>query len=175
TAIVQVTDLGVHARIGVEQGVVWVSGVSDGRPRAGARVTLYDGRGRPRATATTDAEGLARLTGLKPDTAAASEERRYYGGFDGYVGAALGTDRALVPVSAYDADLSPWRFHVSSASGARGAGSTSTARVIAWPSTGPPSFSWMSHPTRRRASWVIPCGPRSRLAICLGRRWPARP
>ena len=46
TAIVQVTDLGVHARIGVEQAVVWVTGVSDGRPRAGARVTLYDSRGR---------------------------------------------------------------------------------------------------------------------------------
>ncbi len=117
TAIVQVTDLGVHARIGAEEGVVWVTGVSDGRPRAGARVTLYDSRGRPRATATTDAEGLARLTGLKPDTAQGSEERRYYGGFDGYVGAALGTDRAVVPVSAYDADLSPWRFHVSSAWG----------------------------------------------------------
>src|SRR5438094_834868 len=117
TAIVQVTDLGVHARIGVEQGVVWVSGVSDGRPRAGARVTLYDSRGQPRATATTDAEGLARLAGLKPDTAAAGDERRYYAGFDGYVGAALGTDRALVPLSAYDADLSPWRFHVSSAWG----------------------------------------------------------
>ena len=117
TAIVQVTDLGVHARIGVEQAVVWVTGVSDGRPRAGARVTLYDSRGRPRATATTDAEGLARLAGLKPDTAAAADARRYYAGFDGYVGAALGTDRALVPVSAYDADLSPWRFHVSSAWG----------------------------------------------------------
>src|SRR5205823_997508 len=69
------------------------------------------------ATATTDAEGLARLAGLKPDTAAAGDERRYYAGFDGYVGAALGTDRALVPLSAYDADLSPWRFHVSSAWG----------------------------------------------------------
>src|SRR5256884_6047170 len=109
TAIVQITDLGVHVRIGVEQGVVWVTGVSDGRPRAGARVTLYDGRGRPRASATTDAEGLARLTGLKPDTAAASEERRYYGGVGGHVGAPPRARRGPLPSSAYDADLSPWR------------------------------------------------------------------
>src|SRR5712691_8403889 len=53
TAIVQVTDLGVHARIGIDEGVVWVTGVGDGRPRSGADVTLYDGRGRIRATATT--------------------------------------------------------------------------------------------------------------------------
>ena len=118
TAIVQVTDLGVHTRIGMDEGVVWVTGVSDGRPRSGADVTLYDGRGRIRATATTDAEGLARLAGFKPDTAAAGDERRrYYGGFDGYVGVRFGTDRAVVPVSAYDADLSPWQFHVSSAWG----------------------------------------------------------
>lgn len=133
TAIVQVTDLAVHARIGAEEGVVWVTGVSDGGPRAGARVTLYDGHGRLRATATTDAEGLARLTGLKPDTGATGDERRYFFGFEGYVGAALGTDRAVVPVSAYNADLSPWRFHVVSAWGGQrlpAAGAVFTERGI---------------------------------------------
>src|SRR5260370_42656967 len=86
TTIGEFSYLGVHARIGIDEGVVWVTGVGDGRPRSGADVTLYDGRGRVRATATTDAEGLARLAGLKPDTAAAGDERRRYdGGFDGYV------------------------------------------------------------------------------------------
>src|SRR5665647_1412764 len=41
-AVVQVTDLGVHAKIGAESGVVWVTGASDGQARAGATVTLYD-------------------------------------------------------------------------------------------------------------------------------------
>ncbi len=133
TAIVQVTDLGVHARLGVEEGLVWVTGVSDGRARAGARVTLYDGRGRPRAAATTDAEGLARLAGFKPDTEAVDDERRYYGGFDGYIGVILGSDRAVVPISAYDADLSPWQFHVASAWGEQrlpAAGAVFTERGI---------------------------------------------
>ena len=32
-AVVQITDLAVHARIGLSSGVVWVTGVSDGKPR----------------------------------------------------------------------------------------------------------------------------------------------
>ena len=34
-ALLQVTDLGVHARVGSEEGVVWVTGASDGRPARG--------------------------------------------------------------------------------------------------------------------------------------------
>ncbi len=116
-AIVQVTDLGVHARLGADEGVVWVTGVNDGEPRAGAQVTLYNTHGRARASATTDAQGLARLRGFKADTVQEDEERRYFGGFDGYVAAKLGSDRAVAPVSAYDADLSPWRFNVAGAWG----------------------------------------------------------
>ncbi|MBA2685930.1 MAG: Ig-like domain-containing protein [Gemmatimonadaceae bacterium] len=132
-AVVQVTDLGVHAKIGAESGVVWVTGASDGKPRAGATVTLYDYTGQVAATATTDAQGLASLSGFhgKPaavrDTAAANEsgegesdEGGTGGGFqlfEGYVAASLGSDRALVGVSAYDPDLDPWRFNISPAWG----------------------------------------------------------
>jgi alpha-2-macroglobulin len=45
-AVVQVTDLGVHARIGATEGVVWVTGVNDGSAKAGASVVLYDVHGR---------------------------------------------------------------------------------------------------------------------------------
>src|ERR1041384_5438461 len=45
-ALVQVTDLGVHAKIGAEEGVVWVTGASDGLPRPGASIVLHDLRGR---------------------------------------------------------------------------------------------------------------------------------
>ena len=133
-AVVQVTDLGVHAKIGAESGVVWVTGASDGKARAGATVTLYDYTGRVAATATTNAQGIATLTGFhgKPvavrDTAAADEseegggedEGSSGGGFqvfEGYVAATLGNDRALVGVSAYDPDLDPWRFNISPAWG----------------------------------------------------------
>ncbi len=57
TAVVQLTDLAVHARIGAEEGVVWVTGVSDGLPRRGARVTLYDNEGKTRASAMSRRAG----------------------------------------------------------------------------------------------------------------------
>ncbi len=124
TAVVQLTDLAIHARIGAEQGAVWVTGVSDGLPRARVRVTLYDNSGRIRATTTADAQGLARLSGFaRADTAQAQGEEENeceycdYSGFEGYVAAALGTDRAVVSVSRYDSDLSPWQFNVSAAWG----------------------------------------------------------
>jgi len=49
-ALVQVTNLGVHARIAVDQGTVWVTGVNDGLPRTGVDVELRDPAGRIRAT-----------------------------------------------------------------------------------------------------------------------------
>ncbi|MDB4911398.1 MAG: alpha-2-macroglobulin domain protein 2, partial [Gemmatimonadetes bacterium] len=146
-AVVQVTDLGVHAKIGAESGVVWVTGASDGKARAGATVTLYDYTGAVAATATTNAQGIAMLSGFhgKPavlrDTATAgeSDEGEGYGDgggfqvFEGYVAATLANDRALVGVSAYDADLDPWRFNISPAWGAErvpAAGALFTERGI---------------------------------------------
>jgi uncharacterized protein YfaS (alpha-2-macroglobulin family) len=111
-AVVQVTDLAVHARIGLSSGVVWVTGVADGKPRGGALVTLYDTQGKQRATAHTSAEGVAVLGTYRTDTTAA---RSY--GFEGYVVASLGNDKALTSISSYDPDLSPWRFNVRSGYG----------------------------------------------------------
>lgn len=113
-ALLQVTDLGVHARIGAADGAVWVTGASDGQPRAGAEVTLHDRAGRVLARAVTDREGLARLDGYRaPD----QDPTEPWSSFEGYVAVRLGADRALVPVSRYDPDLSPWRFNVSAAWG----------------------------------------------------------
>ena len=109
-SILQVTDLGVHAKVGLREGVVWVTGASDGKARPGARVTLYDTRGRVRASGVTGADGLVRLRGFVPDTVG---ERG--GGFEGYVAAVLGNDRAITVVSQWDPDLSPWQFNVRSA------------------------------------------------------------
>ncbi len=49
-ALVQVTDLGLHARVGAEEGVVWVTGARDGKPRAGVSIELHDAKGKSRRT-----------------------------------------------------------------------------------------------------------------------------
>ena len=114
-ALVQVTDLGVAVRIGAEEAVVWVTTVHDGLACPRATVTLYDRRGRVRATGTTDLQGLVRFTALPPDTSGTEQARRFGAGFDGYVAVTLASDRAVVPLTSYAWELSPWRFNVAAA------------------------------------------------------------
>ena len=118
-ALVQVSDLGVHARVGAEEAAVWVTGAEDGRPRAGATVTLHDSKGRVLGRAKSDSTGLVRLRHFAPqpaaDTADVGEDR--WSGFQGYVSVALGADRAVLGINDYDPDLSPWRFNVQPAWG----------------------------------------------------------
>jgi alpha-2-macroglobulin len=119
-ALVQVTDLAVHAKVGAEEGVVWVTGANDGLPRATASVVLRDAGGRALASALSDARGIARLRGIRrpPPKLSASGQRDWEAeSFDGYVEVRLGSDRALVGVNQWDPDLSPWRFNVSGAWG----------------------------------------------------------
>jgi alpha-2-macroglobulin len=120
-ALLQVTDLAVHAKIGVDEGVVWVTGVSDGRPRPNVDVRLHDAEGRVRARAQTDAEGIALLRGFRPPPRQPQDDDcdEWCGdwSFEGYVAARLGSDRALVGINAYDPDLSPFQFGVRGAWG----------------------------------------------------------
>lgn len=119
-ALVQVTDLGVQAKVGVEEGVVWVTGAADGHAKVGASATLRDASGRELARAITDSLGIGRFRGIRrPPPKPTAEGRIDYetANFDGYVEVRLGSDRALVAVNQYDPDLSPWRFNVSSAYG----------------------------------------------------------
>ena len=112
-SLVQVTDIGITARIGMEEGMVWVTGVSDGLPKAGARVVFRGPQGRVISTGQTDARGLARLTGFRSAPGAGDDDER--SSLEGYVSATLGIDRGIVAVNRYDPDLSPWNFGVSSA------------------------------------------------------------
>ena len=119
-SLVQVTDLGVHARVGTTEGMVWVTGVNDGAPKAGANVVLYDGGGRRLASAATDARGLARLAGWA-NAAGRDDDDDEEGnsGFEGYVRVTSGSDRAVAAINRWDPDLSPWRFNVHGAWGDR--------------------------------------------------------
>lgn len=114
-ALLQVSDLAVHGRLGLDDGVVWVTGVGDGRPRGDVQVTVHDATGAVRATARTDAQGIARLSGLRPAGAADECGDECSPGFDGYVAAVLGSDRAVTGFNAWDPDLAAWNFGVSSA------------------------------------------------------------
>jgi len=127
-SVVQVTSLGVHARLGADEAAVWVTGVGDGAARRGAAVTLYDREGKQRATGVTDARGLAQLTELEP----LEEEGGYYQ-HNGYIAATLGDDRALVTLGGYDRQLAPWEFNIRPAWGAERrplVGATFTERGI---------------------------------------------
>jgi len=117
TTVVQVTDLGVHAKVGLTDCAVWVTGVSDGTPRAGVKVTLHDAFGREMATAQTNVQGLARFTALRRTPLREDDVPDRYSGFEGFVTAQLGGDRAVVAVNEWDPDLSPWRFNAIAASG----------------------------------------------------------
>lgn len=59
--IVQITDLAVHAKLAPGQGMVLVTGLTDGRPRQGARVRHVTHDGAVVAEGTTGADGVARL------------------------------------------------------------------------------------------------------------------
>ena len=108
-ALVQVSNLGVHSRVGLQSGTVWVTGANDGRPRRGASVSLRDSKGALLARAVTDSQGLARLSGYEAAVRPADDEESY-SGLEGYVTVVLGNDRALVGINQWDPDLAPWRF-----------------------------------------------------------------
>ena len=119
STIGQVTDRGVPAKSGSTDGAVWVTGVSDGKPRAGTAVVLHDAFGRELATAQTNADGLARFTSLRtlPPPTGGDDPPMRYSGFEGFVTAQLGGDRAVVAINQWDPDLSPWRFGATAAWG----------------------------------------------------------
>jgi len=115
-SLVQVTDLAVHARMGLDQGMVWVTGVGDGLARANVDVEWRDPAGRVRATGRTDARGLTTLR--NPQPAADMDDRcRDCWGFEGYIAARTADDRSLVGLRMYDPDLAAWRFGVWNAWG----------------------------------------------------------
>jgi uncharacterized protein YfaS (alpha-2-macroglobulin family) len=60
-ALLSVTDLAVTAKTSLFGDVFWITHLSSGAPVPGATVTLRDDTARDLATATTDADGIAKL------------------------------------------------------------------------------------------------------------------
>ncbi len=61
-----VTNLGVHFKLGRENALAWVTTLDKGQPVAGAMVRVSDCHGKELASASTDAQGIARFKGLAP-------------------------------------------------------------------------------------------------------------
>jgi uncharacterized protein YfaS (alpha-2-macroglobulin family) len=59
-----VTNLGVHFKLGRENALAWVTTLDKGVPVAGAAVRVSDCRGLEVASGKTDAQGVAKLSGL---------------------------------------------------------------------------------------------------------------
>ncbi|MCU0635640.1 MAG: MG2 domain-containing protein, partial [Gemmatimonadaceae bacterium] len=119
-ALVQVTDLAVHAKVGDEEGAIWVTSATDGRSVANAQVALHDEAGRVIARGTTGPDGVATLRNFTwaPVVVPASTEAEPEAPREGFVSVSTDGDRALVRVRSSDYDLAPWRFNLSSAWGA---------------------------------------------------------
>src|SRR5207247_2366274 len=59
-ALLQTTDLGITARVGQEEAVIWVTGVQDGIPKSSVEVELHDPTGRVRAPPVVADRGIYR-------------------------------------------------------------------------------------------------------------------
>lgn len=122
-----VTNLSVHFKWGAEQSVVFVTTLDEAKPVAGAAVTLRDCRGTVVATATTDADGIARVPDLPAtralpncyasglpdvdpfDGAQTLALRELYDGL--LVTARSGDDVSFVH-SSWDDGIEPWRYQL---------------------------------------------------------------
>jgi uncharacterized protein YfaS (alpha-2-macroglobulin family) len=118
-----VTNLGVHFKWGAENALVWVTALDRGRPVGGARVTIQDCAGAVRWRGETDAQGIARVTGL-PTRAATPRCEDIKGGSDWEQSRALrDTNDGLLVIaqthddlglvhSSWDDGIQPWRFNL---------------------------------------------------------------
>ena len=129
-----VTNLSVHFKWARENALAWVTTLDQAQPVEGAAVTVQDCTGAVLATGVTDAQGIARFTGLPaPDGGAAScsdyERFKGFTGFDfrdHYSAPGLtDIDGGLLVIAETTGDLSfvhtswqrgiePWRFNLPS-------------------------------------------------------------
>ncbi|MFZ4652130.1 MAG: MG2 domain-containing protein, partial [Rubrivivax sp.] len=109
---VLVTNLGVHAKIGTEDALVWVTSLDRGRPVDGAQVAVSDCHGTKLWAGRTDARGMARIA--QPLQARGA---RCPAGREALFVSARKADAAGVVDTAFvftdwDRGIEPWRFNV---------------------------------------------------------------
>jgi uncharacterized protein YfaS (alpha-2-macroglobulin family) len=114
-----VTNLGVHFKLGRENAVAWVTTLDKGAPVANAQVRVSDCRGKEIATATTNAQGIASLSGISPQAPACTGEGNYTQAYFVSARAAqpAGDGKGTVQDMAFtwsdwNRGIEPWRFNV---------------------------------------------------------------
>ena len=121
-----VTNLGVHFKLGRENALAWVTTLDQGKPVAGASVRVSDCRGKPLASATTDADGIARFKGLAARApscggSGSDSEEDPVGDFQSayFVSARAqnqGVEDMAFTWSSWQRGIEPWRFNVPTSS-----------------------------------------------------------
>ncbi|HEX4797289.1 MAG TPA: MG2 domain-containing protein [Humisphaera sp.] len=66
TTLVTLSDIGLTAKSGREGVLVWAASLRSGKPLPAARVRLFSNKNQPLGEATTDADGLARISEVHP-------------------------------------------------------------------------------------------------------------
>lgn len=76
SVIAQITDLAVHAKLGMTSGLIWVTSIGRGEPIQGAQVQILARTGQALWHGMTDADGLAEIPGLA-ELAPGKEDRSW--------------------------------------------------------------------------------------------------
>ncbi len=95
---VQVTDLGLSLKLGEASGAVWVTGLSDGRPREGVKLELRDRGNRVLWRGKSNQDGLALLPSLD-QLAPRPDKKRSWRDPQVFLLARQGADLAVLPLS----------------------------------------------------------------------------
>ena len=108
-----VTNLGVHFKLGRENALAWVTTLDKGQPVAHAAVRVSDCRGKEVASGTTNAQGIATLSGISPRAPTCETEGAYTAAY--FVSARAlqqGVQDLAFTWSDWHKGIEPWRFNV---------------------------------------------------------------
>ena len=108
-----VTNLSVHFKLGRENAMAWVTSLDKGEPVPNANVRVSDCRGIEVASATTNAQGIASLTGIASVAPTCQDENSYQ---QAYFVSARATQFGIPDMaftwSDWHRGIEPWRFNV---------------------------------------------------------------
>ena len=111
-----VTNLGVHFKLGRENALAWVTTLDKGAPVAGAVVRVSSCQGVELARALTDAQGLARFTGLSSDPPRCAGDEGGNAYFVSARAAQAGIQDMAFTWSDWHKGIESWRFNVPTSS-----------------------------------------------------------
>ena len=108
-----VTNLAVHFKLGRDNALAWVTSLDRGLPVANAKVQVSDCRGKPVASASTNAQGIASLAGISPEAPTCQDEGS---SVQAYFVSARATQSGVADMaftwSDWHRGIEPWRFNV---------------------------------------------------------------